>query len=189
MNPLYGDWPHRWFGYWREGITQNSKFPLIGSFVDPGCKYSEQSSLLKYLCRCQPILLTSSTKTSCLFSDCQHRMVDYSGSMLIEVPMTDGTWIWSSELCHYVQFHNVRLLDAMYEHIKAKEFKPPGPLKIDGRSELVHTLDWPFVPPPIQRVLTDKCNRNQVSAALLSKTWRLPFLSGPCRTAFIRASA
>lgn len=152
MADTFADWKHRWFGYWQLDLSRDAGFPTISSFIDDNVTLSEDemNKLYAYLCGGKTMILNYDI-AKCMFPDCEHKMLDVNGAWLTMAPTTDGIWIWPRDLYHYVRYHSVRIPDNMYHHIRLRNFELPHALKL--YDTVLRSLDWPFVPPPVQRRL------------------------------------
>jgi len=57
--------------------------------------------------------------------------------------MSDGYWIWSNNLIHEVETHDVRLPEEFAQHIRRQDYSitPPEVAEEDEES-LIQSLDW-----------------------------------------------
>ncbi len=114
---LFENWPHNWFGLWKNAESDPFEVPLFRDVVDPGWNPHDLTKMLTYLREC-PVALASGAKPApCPI--CGETLND------LGCQRSDGTWVWPASLEHYVSRHHVRLPDRMVEHIRSRGYTPP----------------------------------------------------------------
>ncbi len=53
--------------------------------------------------------------------------------------ITDGEWLWRSDLAHYVERYHCRVVDEFVEHMKAQNWLPPT----EAEMNLAELTFWP----------------------------------------------
>lgn len=116
---LFEDWPHNWFGYWRDGSgPEPTNVPLLTEIIDTGWQIDDRAQIVAYLEACPCAQSAGRPLQPC--SLCGEDPIDPS------LAQTDGVWIWPGRLPHMVIQHSVRLPDRMVEHIRLRAYVPPG---------------------------------------------------------------
>lgn len=114
MNAL--DFKYSWFGFWREQMDSYAKFPSIMEFVDKD--YSENhnvSGILNYLKSGHALAYTSGWSFNHPFKN-----EPVGGSI---ATMTDGKFLWYSDLAEYIEDFNVAIPENWYQYMKLRNFK------------------------------------------------------------------
>lgn len=130
MTTSFVNWPHKWFGCWREFGAQYARCPSIDDFVDEGWGYARLEPLLGYLSRA-PVIAT----TSRLALPWAKGPGDGRSSVSYR---SDGVWLWLDDLDYYVREQSVRPPDAFVARIEERSFEPPPQLEISPAD-----LSWP----------------------------------------------
>lgn len=136
------DWPHRWFGLWKEEGLDNPRYPSIHDFIEPELEPPpDQDRLIDYL-QAAPIVCVMSQMSSPDVITGEE--IDFQDSLSVR---TDGVWLWYDDLPHYMRRHGVRLPDALVARIREMNYMPPelGDLEL---GVILPTLDWPAGEPP-----------------------------------------
>jgi hypothetical protein len=112
---LFENWPHNWFGLWKNSEADPTEIPLFEEIVDPDWNPPDLVDILAYLREC-PVAITSSP----LSGPCP-----LCGELLnnLTTQRSDGVWVWPDSLEHYVSRHQVRLPDRMVERIRTRQGK------------------------------------------------------------------
>jgi len=127
-----GQWPHKWFGAWRESHRGNDTYPQIREFVSPELVATyDKSRLREYLTTAQVAATTSRNSFPNPFTGKRS-----FGSLCWR---TDGVWLWLDDLPDYIEQHDVALPDAMLSHIEGRGYRLPRPLD----EESLKALEWP----------------------------------------------
>lgn len=129
MSP-FADWPHRWFGCWREFGRGFTRCPSIDEFVDEGWQHPRRGDLVRYLSRAPSVAVTSRVAIPWARGEGDGRTsVGYR---------SDGVWLWFDDLDYYVTEQAVRPPDALVAHVEQNRYRPPRRLRVDRAA-----LDWP----------------------------------------------
>jgi hypothetical protein len=105
-----------WFGYWKEYGESYKKFPSIKDFVDiERNKQYDKIKLLEYLRKGKVIGTTSGVNFIHPF-DGEH----LSGSIS---ELTDGHFIWMSDLVIYIEHYNLTIPEVWLSFIKKNDYK------------------------------------------------------------------
>ncbi|WP_276481180.1 hypothetical protein [Paraflavitalea pollutisoli] len=127
------EWPHKWFGVWREYGKGYEQYPSVWDFVQPELNAGyEKPRLLKYI-RSGYALASSSRRH---YPHPVTGMVK-TGSICYR---TDGVWLWLDDLGDYIEKSGVVIPDAWYRHIQNNQFVIP----VLGAS-IANSLEWPGV--------------------------------------------
>jgi len=110
-------WPRACFGTWQEAHPTIQDLPRLVDWIGPAWQPEDLPRILAYLWSA-PTDAATSGPSHCLFG-CR-----FSPPALVF--SRDDAWCWDSNLVHYVQIHNVRLPNAMVEHMVKRNFIPPG---------------------------------------------------------------
>lgn len=126
------------FGWWGapddpEGDARVKSF--IDWSLDPECR----ERVARYL-EDAPCLLVCGSLEHCRLCDEGMSGPDYR---------SDGVWLWSGHLAHYVRMHGVRPPQDFIEHMAAVSFTPPQEVPEDA--EVFHRN--PYLRPPPESVL------------------------------------
>ena len=166
---VFDEWSFRWFGAWRDRSSEQisrgepdyrdpavvhrhphlANFVDIATFIDLDWARSlegDLDKLVSYLDSGKIFGLYPALE--CVFDDCKYPLLNSCSRVCTYSPVTDGIWLWYDNLSHYVKYHNVRIPDSMYAHIASKSFVLPDPLP-ELTDELIKSLDWAFLPPPL----------------------------------------
>jgi hypothetical protein len=128
------NWPHKWFGNWREIGPTYSSCPSIYDWVDPEEVESygdDLPKIINYLRTSTVVVATSAIAFPNIISASEKR----EGSVSYR---TDGTWIWFDDLAEYIELNHVALPREFYEDMKKQSFIPPDASNINPDD-----LDWP----------------------------------------------
>ncbi|MDQ3813271.1 MAG: hypothetical protein M3347_04895 [Armatimonadota bacterium] len=143
---IFREWPHNWFGWWREYGERYEDFPSIHSFMDKSWEFEAKDKLINYLMESQALAHSPSGR-SCIFNQCRRSKIEYSKKhLMFPGPQTDGVWLWFADLSHYVKYHDIRLPDSMVTHIVSNNFIPQQ-LASASLQSVAEGLDWPFTNP------------------------------------------
>lgn len=125
------NWPHKWFGFWKEYGQAYEKYPSAIDFVDKHRNSSYDKVRLKqYLESGIVVVTTSRINFPSPFTGKQE-----PGDISYR---TDGTWVWFDNLFDYIGHHDLAIPDEWYEHIKKNNFEIPEIENLD-----MATLDLP----------------------------------------------
>ena len=128
------NWPHKWFGIWREIGPSYYTCPSIYGWVDREEVKSygdDLPKIINYLRTSTVIVTTSAMGFPNIISGQRKRESSISYR-------TDGTWVWFDDLAEYIELNNVALPRDFYEHMKKQSFISPDASKINPDD-----LDWP----------------------------------------------
>lgn len=117
---LFEEWPHQWFGLWRDRRDYGAEpqdIPLLEDIADPTWNPPDRGELVRYLAQCPVSIASPLPRSVCPL--CGERLDGPSSQR------SDGTWVWPSSLPHYVERHHVRLPDRMVEYIRSNAHLPP----------------------------------------------------------------
>jgi hypothetical protein len=118
------NWPHKWFGFWKEYGQAYEKYPSILDFVDKQRNSSyEKARLKQYLENGIVVVTTSRINFPSPFTG-KIGEGDISWR-------TDGTWVWFDDLFEYIDHHDLAIPDEWYEHIKYSNFEIPEVDELD----------------------------------------------------------
>lgn len=120
----------RWFGKWN--LRKDDGFPVVQDLIDTDWQPSDLDQLTEYLTNC-PLLVALGSATYCYI--CQH-------CALLGGWRSDGAWLWTASLHHYLREHSVKPPDAMLAHIRTSNYRIVDSSEID-----VDSLDWPVSRP------------------------------------------
>jgi hypothetical protein len=139
---VFHDWPHRWFGNFREKGEMWGLCPSILEFVDPNWDGDVRRRALTYLE--SGFCLAASTRGLCLFAgyECFHDVGEDMGLCA----RSDGDWTWDNNLTHYVRHHQIRIPDAMVRHMEGSGFTPPDVLTPADGDWLAYSQALPHAP-------------------------------------------
>lgn len=129
------EWPHKWFGIWREMGPRYSSCPSIFDWINPeGLKnYGDDlPKIINYLRTATELATTSAAAFPNIFSGIQE-----FGSVSFR---TDGEWVWLDNLAEYMEHNNVNIPRNFYIHIKEQLFIPPDASNIKSED-----LEWPSI--------------------------------------------
>jgi hypothetical protein len=126
-------WPHRWFGVWKEYGPAYRNCPSVQSFVDRNMTASYNKARLRdYLTRAQIVASTSRTSFPCPFTGKRTtRAVSFR---------TDGKWLWLDDLPDYIDDYDVAIPTEFLSEITSHAYIPPT---IDLSA--LGQLEWPPV--------------------------------------------
>ena len=115
MNKLIQNWPHKWFGMWKEHGEGYENCPSIREFVDADLVSTYSfTDLENYLLNSQELAATSS------YPDAFTGEVMFGSVTYI----TDGVWLWFDSLPYYIKKYNVAIPNSFLEHIKSNNYIP-----------------------------------------------------------------
>jgi hypothetical protein len=130
-------WNEKWFGFWKtdedsldeDSLDEDSldgmlliKYPDIKKYIDQGRETDVR--FLEYLKN--GIVLAVTTKSNCLAEvNCTSY---FDGGLTITIK-TDGNFIWSSDLVHYIVNHGVCIPEFWKYEILSRDFKYPEKYK------------------------------------------------------------
>ncbi len=114
---LFENWPHNWFGLWKNSEADPTQVPLFEEIVDAGWNPPDLADILAYLRNCPVAIASRPLSEPCPM--CEETLGDLTAQR------SDGVWVWPASLEHYVSRHNVRLPDRMVEHIRGRGYTPP----------------------------------------------------------------
>jgi hypothetical protein len=125
-------WPHLWFGVWREYGPRYRNCPSAFSFVDAQLNHTYQKAqLIEYLTSAPVWASTSRRNFPNPFTGEQ-----VGGSISYR---TDGRWLWLDDLADYVAYHELVLPIKWLAEIEERNYSPPE--FVDD--EIFEHLDWP----------------------------------------------
>jgi len=128
---ILDQWPHRWFGIWREYGPAYHECPSARDFVDPEATATyDKARLREYLSKAEVVASTSRHSFPCPFSG--QRL---TGSISFR---TDGRWLWLDDLPDYVDNFDIALPSAFLKNIEQNDYTPPP---VDP--SVMKTLEWP----------------------------------------------
>jgi len=154
---VFNEWPHHWFGFWKKDYKLVQIESAYLTYVDPSYRYDDLDKLLSYLVDCRRIIVACGS-AECPVLTCSGKMLDHRGNYIPYTPRTDGVWLWPADLVHYILVHNVRIPDAMLDHIKSQDYIPPI-ISDEDFDTVALAQDWPFEPMYLKRI------RERVAAA------------------------
>ncbi len=117
------------FGFWSGGGQGEAHLPRLEVWIAPDWQPTDKAGLLRYIEQSPVVVAASTPQTPCLI--CDKRLSSSSFQ-------SDGVWLWPQDLIHYLNAHQVRLPEALVEHIRAKNHRPPEAVTID-----IDRLSWP----------------------------------------------
>ena len=113
-----GEWPHRWFGVWKEYGPAFQDCPSIHDFVDHEVAAGyDKVALRRYLTEAEAMAATSRICFPSPFTG-KHT----GGSICYR---TDGEWVWLDDLADYVDQYDVVLPTAFMRNIEKNNHVPP----------------------------------------------------------------
>jgi hypothetical protein len=118
----------KYFGFWG-AADGDGKLPSVFSCVDAEWLPADRNQLIEYLSQCPVAAAAASLRTPCLICGTPLCSSSYQ---------SDNQWLWPEDLMHYVIEHNVKLPDALSEHIREAKYKWPTELTLD-----LDRLPWP----------------------------------------------
>ena len=124
MNAI-DEWPHNWFGYWSYGVIK--QFPSLEEAIDTTWSPCDKNDIVSYLHRGLCVGAVGTT-TPCPLCP-------------MELPvdqLSDGEWVWITQLGHLVACHSVIVPHRFVEHMRKRSFVMPT--RIECR---VAHLPWP----------------------------------------------
>jgi hypothetical protein len=113
---IFTDWPHNWYGFWKDSPSAPYDVPLFSELVDETWAPPDKDEILKYLIEAPSSLASVFPPERC--TTCGELLENIGGQS------SDGIWIWPATLPHFVGKHHVRLPDRMVERIRAKGYRP-----------------------------------------------------------------
>ncbi len=132
MNSI-AQWPHRWFGVWREYGPAYQCCPSVHEFVEPSVTANyDKTRLRQYLSGATIVASTSRSNFPCPFNGKRS-----TGPLSFR---TDGRWLWLDDLPDYIDDHGVAIPDAFLRDIESNGYVPPP----FDTSAMTH-LEWPPV--------------------------------------------
>jgi hypothetical protein len=109
-------WPHTWFGFWREDPEELDDCPSVFDWVDPEWKGGvDLDRVVRYL-EASPGPLATSAGRCVICGARERRSLVYK---------TDGVWFWRDDLPHYLVRHDVRLPEEFNARILRAGHVPP----------------------------------------------------------------
>jgi hypothetical protein len=124
-------WPHRWFGVPLVEPRHEDPHPSAFEMVDPTWQPTDLPELLNYLDTAAD-LVTSAPMVACPFC---------AAGLSTAYWRSDGVWLWSNSLSHFVRDHRVWLPNAFVAHIREAGYQPAASGQVDWDN-----LPWPGVP-------------------------------------------
>jgi hypothetical protein len=121
---LFEKWPHNWFGLRKAAESDPFEVPVFSEVEDEAWRPHDLDRLVGYLRAC-PVSITSSMRPV-RYTLCAYLLPEPSAQR------SDGVWVWTSSLEHYVAGHQVRLPDRMVEHIRERGYCTPNPAGTPG---------------------------------------------------------
>jgi hypothetical protein len=105
-----------WFGFWKEHREDYKSFPSIVEFIHEDYEQTHDvKGILKYLNLGHSIAATSGWSFNNPFT------LQPIGGSISE--MTDGKFIWCSDLPLYIKEHHVAIPEHWYQYMKSKNFQ------------------------------------------------------------------
>src|SRR4051812_6468900 len=89
FNQRAAEWPHLWFGIFREGESSPVEIPELADFKEVGWKADLRREIVRYLNGAPCVLATSAGTHSC--SLCKLKLA--FGNF-----RSDGVWLWPDKL-------------------------------------------------------------------------------------------
>jgi hypothetical protein len=128
-NQLAKDWKYKWFGVW--GAEEKYLGIKYGKedYIDTTCPSDIREKIAFYLENSPFALVAQQPSVKCPF--CRE-------DIYLSAYRSDGIWLWSDSLAHYVGKHDFCVPNAMVEHILSLNGIPPE--KLDQPWE---DLPWP----------------------------------------------
>jgi hypothetical protein len=111
MNAKLNEWNHEWFGLWDDGVLKY--YPDFRDYVDLD-KLDDQEKVLFYL-NSSPIL-----EVYPLFQGCRICNENIKHGL-----RTDNELVWSMNLPHFMEKHDVGLPKRFIDKIRNAEYIPP----------------------------------------------------------------
>lgn len=134
MKYRLNDWPNYHFDYWKEYGPSYAGFPRATDFVDPKrvntydlkrlCQYLESGTLVS---------LTSRISYPSPFTG-----EKLHGSFMI---LTDGEWLYSSELSQYILKNSMAIPDKWYKKIESQNFEMRAVSASELEKIIIHGYD------------------------------------------------
>ena len=122
-------WQEKWFGFWADEERVRSQPFSWEDHIDESWHPEDRDKLIDYL-RNAPIALVAQQKAKkcplCgdpIFGSCYR---------------SDGDWLWTDPVAHYVGKHRCILPDRLVEHIRSKHHRPPTNISSNFK-----VLPWP----------------------------------------------
>ena len=140
---VFSEWPHQWFGFWYSSSfnkllnrflsyyygQKHEQYPLFSILVDNDWQPDDKSRISEYLSEGNTIRHFGCRPYSCHI--CRRKLPNAGFCK------TDGHWVWTGYLHHYVEYHNVRIPDAMVSHIRNNDYE-----MVDSETP-IDELPWP----------------------------------------------
>jgi len=153
----FASWPDKWYGFWHTIPQDHPSVPLFQAGLDPTWHPEDHERLVSYLATA-PVVLSGGI----VFLEASVRYTPQHCpwcNEIIDVNVlfrSDGEWMWTQFLAHHVARHDVRLPDALVEHIRKQNYVPPAevttPLeRLPHPPPLTAPLPRPVLPKPDTR--------------------------------------
>lgn len=126
----FDEWPHRWYGRWREDPGERAdEAPGIRDVMGFAWEERELKRVVEYL-RSGVVAIASPGIVKSLLDE----------TKVIGTPSwrTDGVWLWPDTLAYYVEVLGVRLPPALLRRIRDNGYSVPA-----VGDEEMKSLDWP----------------------------------------------
>jgi hypothetical protein len=128
-NAIAKEWKYKWFGFWGLEEKYEGKIYQLKDYIDTTCSLITREMLVNYLKNAPTILVGQVQRQQCAL--CPELLEGAAFS-------SDGVWLWTDELSHYVEKHNFCIPNAMVQHILDKNGIPPEKCNVARES-----LPWP----------------------------------------------
>ena len=127
-------WPHLWFGVWKEYGPRFQNCPSAFSFIDHELNQTYQKTrLTAYLTSAHILGTTSRINFPNPFTG---ELVNGSISY-----RTDGKWLWLDDIADYIVHHDLVLPTMWLAEIETRNYTPPDFVE----DEVIERLDWPVI--------------------------------------------
>jgi hypothetical protein len=128
-NQLASEWKYKWFGIWgAEKKTLGFQYQKE-DYIDTSCPAESRKKIASYLHNSPFALVAQQPAAECPFC---------GEDIYLSAYKSDGIWLWTDSLAHYVEHHDFCIPNAMAEHILLLDGIPPKDFDID-----VKDLPWP----------------------------------------------
>jgi hypothetical protein len=128
-NEVANNWPYKWFGFWGSEKEYIGKVYKTEDYVDTTCSSELREKVSFYLDQAPIVLAGQLPKQKCGLCDELLESASFR---------SDGVWLWTAKLIHYVKYHDFCVPNAMVEHI----------LKHDGVPTQDFDISWEALPWP-----------------------------------------
>jgi hypothetical protein len=128
-NQISKSWRYKWYGFWGAEVETEGRVYDFAEYVDFTCPEEVLAQILFYIENSPEILAAQQPSQSCALCD---------EKLYYSVFKSDGIWLWSDSLFHYVSKHNFCTPNEMVSHILLANGIPPTVIDIP-----LDQLPWP----------------------------------------------